>query len=136
MAVVLGLVLLLLVHVVREALWGIPHVWVEETSDGVVVHFERLGEYPTSLQEVTLEERETGTVVWHLVADGPAPQRHNLELHPGSNPAHLPGYGSRRFRVLVPAEADTFVLESGVVYRLRLDSDAALTTTGKAEFEF
>jgi len=105
--------------------WGClqgPPLRTEPTIGGVIIHFETLGEYPTTLRRITLTDAG-GAVVWEIRANSgcrqDAPQLWKLTLKEGENKASPDGCLYGTYDVLVPAGADSFVLRAGRPYTLR-----------------
>ncbi len=110
---------------------GLPPLRTEVTETGVDVHFETLGEYPSGVSRIRLEDQASGLVVWEVQKATGTPEMWKVVLGPGPNPvAPLGVSGGGTLEVLVPATAASFFLERGKSYEITIWSeDGHLTRT-------
>jgi hypothetical protein len=91
-----------------------PSVYAARTAQGVTVHFETLGEYPSDIDRIEVVEQRSGRMVWRASARGGMFQLDRFTLVPGLNIAALkPSYG--RVHTEVPADG-SFTLRRGIAY--------------------
>lgn len=92
-----------------------PSVYAVRTVQGVTVHFETLGEYPSDIDRIEVVEHETRRMVWRVSARGEMFQLHQFQLVPGLNISRpQPSWGS--VQTDIPAHG-AFMLRRGVAYR-------------------
>lgn len=92
-----------------------PSVYATQTAQGVTVHFETLGEYPSDIDRIEVVEHESGRMVWRATARGEMFQLDRFPLAPGLNIDSLkPSYG--RVQTEIPAQG-SFTLQRGIAYR-------------------
>ena len=106
---------------------GRPPVRVEMSNSSAEVHVETLGEYPTTIVHLRLQNRQTHSVVWEIKADTGTPQIWRMGFKPGDNPVLLVSPIAGTYKVVFPIGSDHFRLEKGVDYELSLwkDSDSS-----------
>lgn len=92
-----------------------PSVYATRTAQGVTVHFETLGEYPSDIDRIQVVEYESGRMVWRATARGEMFQLDRFLMVPGLNIDILkPSYG--RVQTEIPAQG-SFTLQRGIAYR-------------------
>jgi hypothetical protein len=92
-----------------------PSVNAVQTAQGVTVHFETLGEYPSNVRQIEVVEQGSGRIVWRVRAHGAMFQLHRVQLVPGFNMGTLqPSWGS--VQTEIPAHG-SFELQRGTAYR-------------------
>lgn len=111
-----------------------PAIRLDYTGASVVVHVETLGEYPTTIRHVMIEEISSSKAVFDLLAESGSPQIYNFKLTAGENPTRLadPEHGS--FRVNEPKGKDTFLLQKGTRYRLTIWGEGWLPSKSEIQF--
>lgn len=99
---------------------GLPDLRVERYRDGSVgIHLETLGEYPTSVDRLLLEDVRSGNTVWEVRQATGKPQLWKIDFRAGENPSLPPGVtGGGSFQVLIPESEPTYFLEPGKTYRI------------------
>jgi hypothetical protein len=128
--VVLMRMLLTILMLAAAALCGCsgkPPIRVSDTSGGVVVDVQSLGEYPTDVKKVRLSRANTGEVVWELNANetqGRVPQLARFPLYVGPNQAQIKDVLYGTYVIVVPRNRDTFSLQRGVQYELTVWGDS------------
>ena len=99
-----------------------PPLSIEYRQGKVVAHFETLGDYPTTIRRIRIEEVDAGAVVFEAEAQSEPAQIYSLELKGGENPANLLAEQSSAYRVAVPRSAH-FVLRTDRRYRISVWGD-------------
>jgi hypothetical protein len=97
-----------------------PTLRLENSGSSVIVHFETLGEYPTTVRRIRLRDASSGKVIFELLTESGTPQIYSFRLSVGENSTHVadPEHGS--YRVAEPRGKNTFSLQPGVHYRLTI----------------
>jgi hypothetical protein len=71
-----------------------PSVYAGRTAQGVTVHFETLGEYPSDIDRIEVVQQESGQIVWRATSQGEMFQLDRFQLMPGPNISRLnPSHG-------------------------------------------
>jgi len=111
-----------------------PAVKVESSGSSLIVHVETLGEYPTTVRHIRIEDASSRKVVFELLTESGTPQIYSFRLLAGVNSTHVvdPEHGS--YRVAEPSGKDTFVLQRAVPYRLTIWGDAWLSSEVDVRF--
>jgi hypothetical protein len=92
-----------------------PSVYAGRTAQGVTVHFETLGEYPSDIDRIEVVQQESGQIVWRATSQGEMFQLDRFQLMPGPNISRLnPSHG--RVQTEIPAHG-SFTLQRGIAYR-------------------
>jgi hypothetical protein len=92
-----------------------PSVYAVGTVQGVTVHFETLGEYPSDIDRIEVVEQESGRMVWRVKARGEMFQLDQFQLVPGLNAGEpQPSWGS--VQTEMPAHG-SFKIQRGIAYR-------------------
>lgn len=112
--VIVGAVVFTLLLVTLAYLFT-PSVYAVGTVQGVTVHFETLGEYPSDIDRIEVVEQANGRMVWRVKARGEMFQMHRFQLVPGLNSGGLqPSWGS--VQAEIPARG-SFKIQRGIAYR-------------------
>lgn len=98
---------------------------VRVAGSEVVIDFQSLGEYPTSVHRLRLTESATGVVVWEVAAKkapkgSSTPQLWTLTLVIGVNASQIEEALAGRYEVLAPLGQPGFRLEADREYRLEV----------------
>jgi hypothetical protein len=96
-----------------------PGASVAYAPGKAIIHVETLGEYPTTIRHVRLEEISSQSVIFDAVAANGTPQIHNFELSIGSNSIDMLQSSSGEYRIVRPV-GKTFTLQSDRQYRVSL----------------
>jgi len=99
-----------------------PPIRISSNGDTVKVDVATLGEYPTTIARIRLED-QSDHILWEVDADGGSPQIHEITFKAGLNSSSAPDSTSGTYRVVIPKSADTFELQRGRAYRLDLWSE-------------
>jgi hypothetical protein len=120
-SLVLCFVILVAVLFVKFVGWGnmLP-VRVERSESVAGIHVDTLGEYPTTILHLRLENEKTHFTIWEIVARSGTPQLHELIFKEGTNPVSLAYPDSGTYNIVAPANGETFRLERGINYQLYL----------------
>lgn len=111
---------------------GLPPLTVEEGEDSIVLGIQTLGEYPSAVSRVLIEEVESGKVVLELRAGETVPQIWKITLKKGRNPTIPFESLNGRYEILTPLDGEDFLLELGKEYRTTLwgaDGRSSRSTT-------
>ena len=92
-----------------------PDIFAAAAVDGVTVHCELLGEYPSDINRIEIVERANGRMVWRVVAREEMFQLHSFKLFPGLNNSRLQS-SSGGAQTDIPT-TESFALPRGVSYR-------------------
>ena len=111
-----------------------PAIRLERTGAVVVVHVETLGEYPTTIRGVRIEDVAARRVVLELRAESGTPQIYSFKLMAGENPTRLADPEHGEYRIEVPRGKGTFVLQKGVPYRLTIWGEGRWPAKADVEF--
>lgn len=104
---------------------GLPSLRPEYAPNSVTIHLETLGEYPTSVGRLVLEDVRSGQTIWEIHRSDGTPQLWEVAFQAGENPSQPDGVtGGGSFEVLVPRDAPGFFLEPSRKYRLTVWSKA------------
>ena len=102
-----------------------PPLSIEQKGSIRIVHVETLGEYPTTIRRVRIEEARTGKVVFearirpeHQGRSGE--QIHNFGLQAGDNPVNAVNPDEDVYAIVEPKGRASFALSPGTEYRLRV----------------
>ena len=95
---------------------------ISTNGDTVKVDVATLGEYPTTIARIRLED-QSDHVLWEVVANDGSPQIHEITFKAGLNSSSAPDSVSGKYRVVIPKSDDTFELHRGRAYRLDLWSE-------------
>jgi hypothetical protein len=96
-----------------------PGASVEYAPGKAIIHVETLGEYPTTIRHVRIEEISSQSVIFDAVSANGTPQIHNIELSIGSNSTDMLQSSSGEYRTVRPV-VKTFTLRSDRQYRISL----------------
>lgn len=110
---------------VRVAIWG----------DTAKIDVETLGEYPTTIVHVRLQDGESHGTVWEIEANSGTPQLHGLTLKQGDNSVFLAAPSTGTYEVVYPLHSKVFHLKQGVRYKLELWKDAT-SSPARLEIQF
>jgi hypothetical protein len=124
----------ILALIAMTARFNRPAIRLEHAGASVVVHVETLGEYPTTIRRVQIKEISTGKVVYELLAENGAPQIYNFKLVPGENSTHLADPEPGSYRIDEPNGQNSFLLEPGVRYRLKIWGNGWLPSATDVQF--
>lgn len=116
-----------------------PPIRLEQSGNLLVVDVETLGEYQTTVGRVRITDDASGRVVLEESAkrgllDKAAAQIHNFRLTLGENPTNVIEPESGSYEVIEPRGRNSFILQPGVKYRLRIWGDS--WTYRSISFEF
>lgn len=100
---------------------NLPPLEVDHQDTLVEVHFETLGEYPTSVYKVELYDEETNRKLWSIRASQGSPQLWGLTLALGENSALPEGVNGGTYEVLMPHDG-RFSLTQRRTYRLEIQA--------------
>jgi len=101
-----------------------PPLRLEQSGSTLTAHVERLGEYYSPVGRIRIQESDSGQVVYEAVAAKWPPEVFNFRLAAGANPTRLMGDDSDSYNVIEPRRVSTFLLKSGVRYRLTVWGDS------------
>jgi hypothetical protein len=123
---ILLVVLLVIVLAIADTLgfFHEPPLNLVQSGNSVIVHVETLGEYQTTVGHLRLKEADSGKIIYEVVAEGRAPQIFNFRLVAGDNSTKVIDPEEKSYRVVEPRGTNTFTLQSGVKYRLRIWGDS------------
>ena len=114
---------------------GLPELRAERKAHSITVHFETMGEYPTSVGRIVLKDVRSGRTVWEVRRSSGTLQLWKIHLQVGENPRQPEGVtGGGTFRVVVPQAASGFFLEPDTEYSLTVWSRGERTSRA-ANFE-
>lgn len=95
-----------------------PPLFVRQENDTIIIDVATLGEYSSTVKRLRITNQSTGSVVWEIVASAGTPRLWKIELYLGSNPNRAPKAIRGSFTVISSPDAETFILESGVKYKV------------------
>ena len=103
-----------------------PHLTIKYVAGNATVHVETLGEYPTSIRRIQIEDSDSGNVVLDLKEENGTAQIRNFTIVAGKNPVGFvhPALGS--YRVIRPIDSPAFFIQTGRTYRLTIWRDPLL----------
>jgi hypothetical protein len=112
---VIGVAVLAMLLQATLAYFFTPSVYAARTAQGVTMHFETLGEYPSDIHRIEVVEQVSGRMVWRVTARGEMFQLHRFQLVPGLNKGSLePSWGD--VQTEIPAHG-SYELKRGIAYR-------------------
>jgi hypothetical protein len=115
--------------------YGPPAITLEHSGpSAVIVHVETLGEYPTTVRHIRIEDASSRKVVLELLTASGTPQIYSFRLSAGENSTNLADPSSGTYRVTVPVGKDTFTLQPGVRYRVTLWGDGWFASGANVKF--
>jgi hypothetical protein len=97
-----------------------PAVKLQNNGSSVIVHVETLGEYPTTVRHIRLQDALSGKVIFELMSESGTPQIYSFRLSVGENSTHIADPEHGTYRVTEPSGKNTFSLQAGVRYRLTI----------------
>ena len=112
-----------------------PPMVLTKKGAGVEVSVSTLGEYPTSISRVRLEDAKSGAVIWELRAKGKVPQIWGLALRPGRNATELRDTMNGQYGIIAPKGNAAFFLEKGRLYVIAVWNERG-TRNESARFSF
>lgn len=116
-----SIVLVVLASVLLACDHGLPTLRTENNQDFVTVHLETLGEYPTTVSRLRLQETQSGDILWEVQRASGTTQLWNVRFREGMNPAGLDAVtGGGSLEVVVPANSEHFFLEASKEYTLTI----------------
>jgi hypothetical protein len=131
---ILILVSLLVALVAAASFFKRPPLRLERSASSVIVHVETLGEYPTTVRHVQLRDDRSGKVIFELLTESGTPQIHNFRLSIGENSARVAEPENGSYRVVEPSGKNTFSLQRGVHYRLRIWGNGSASSDTDLKF--
>jgi hypothetical protein len=102
-----------------------PSVRVSTWGGTAKIDVATLGEYPTTITRIRLQNQQSHAVVWEVKALSGTPQIHGLILKKGVNPVSLAGADAGTYAIVSPLNSKIFQLDSGVIYTLELWNSAS-----------
>lgn len=115
------LLLLLLPLLVVSCNPNLPPLRVSGEGAVVEVHFETLGEYPTSVSQAELYDDESNRKLWSIRSSQGTPQLWGLTFVTGENAPQPESVSGGAYEVLVPQEG-SFWLVPRRAYRLEIQA--------------
>lgn len=106
-------------------LW-MPPLRVTPGENEVMVDVMTLGEYPTAIRKIRLMDADSSETIWELRADATVPKIWKFSLRKGENPGYannatiLEDLKDKKYRVIIPEEAQTFRLEANKEYVIQV----------------
>jgi hypothetical protein len=129
---VIAVALPLTLVVLALAYFVTPSVFAVRSAQGVTVHCEVLGDYPSSIERIEIIEERNRRMVWRVKARGKMFQLHKFDLVPGLNAGNIqPFWG--HFQTEIPAQG-SFELKPGIKYRASVCSADWLKLCRSTEF--
>lgn len=112
-----------------------PYLSVEHRDGNIILDFQTLGEYPSSVRFLQIEKVDEKRIIWEVQAEEGNPQLWTVELRPGSNNANLNSQlFTGRLKITHPQGRSEFFLETGVKYRVIVRGNGSGESS--AEFYF
>jgi hypothetical protein len=102
-----------------------PSIRVTISGDTAKIDVATLGEYPTTIAHVRLQNQQSHAVVWEIRTLSGTPQIHGFTLKKGDNPVSLADPDAGTYVVVYPLNSNVFRLDSGLNYTLELWKDPA-----------
>lgn len=95
----------------------------------MVFNVATLGEYPTTVKRIRIQEASSGKIILELATETGTPQIHEFRLSLGDNQALVadPEHGS--YHVMLPKDKGTFFLQPRVNYRVSIYGEGWLPIT-------
>ena len=97
-----------------------PSVKVQASRDTVRIDLQTLGEYPTTISHVRLQNPRTKGAIWEVKTQSGTPQLRGLTFKVGTNPVTLAAPDSGTYKVVIPADSKVFQLVPGENYELEV----------------
>jgi hypothetical protein len=106
-----------------------PPLKIDQSGNFAIVNVETLGEYPTTIGRVRITDDASGRVVLEDAAkrellDKAGAQIYNFRLAVGENSTNVVEPESGTYEVIEPCGRNSFILQQGVKYRLRIWGDS------------
>lgn len=111
-----------------------PVAGLEQSPNSLIVHVETLGDYVTAVGHVRIQEATTGKVIYEAVAKDRVPCFLNFRFSVGENPTQVVDFEGNSYRITEPQGENTFTLQTGMKYKIRLWGDS--WTYSEASFKF
>jgi len=94
---------------------------LEREQDKLVVHFETLGEYPTFVKRIRLQNEGSHDVVFEALGTVRNSQLHSITFLKGDNPVDLGMTGMESYyRIVTPIGGKSFDIQGETKYRLQV----------------
>jgi hypothetical protein len=103
-----------------------PPFWLETRGTSVIVHVDRFGDYVSSISHIRISDASSGRVIYEAVAKDRdrVPCFLNFRFSVGENPTQMVDWEGDTYRVVEPQGKNTFTLQTGIKYRLRVWGDS------------
>ena len=129
-----ALLLLVLAIVDTVGCFHEPPFWLETSGTSVIIHVESLGDYVSAVGHIRIQEASSGKVIFEAASEDRVPVFLNFHFSVGENPTHLVDSEGNTYHVVEPQGKNTFTLQSGVKYMVRVWGDS--WTYREASFKF
>jgi hypothetical protein len=120
--------LLIIVLVVADVLgcFHEPPFLLETSGTSVIVYVDRFGDYVSAVGHIRISDASSGKVIYEAVAKDRdrVPCFLNFRFSVGENPTQMVDWKGDTYRIVEPQEKNTFTLQPGVKYRLRVWGDS------------
>jgi hypothetical protein len=101
-------------------IWGcssVPQLTQEQKGPDLYIHFETLGEYPTTVRSFQITElNQPRLIVLQMKASKDTIQTHNFRLHTGTNQIGLVDREGGSYQAIVPTGTTDFTLYANTSY--------------------